>query len=283
MSFHIAMTSNYARSDGDPEPSLARIAEAGFTHVLWAHHAWSDFLYTEPEARHVERCLKRHGLKLNDLHCPTGKDKAWGSPVEYQRQAGVEMIKNRIELAARLGSSVVVMHIPMEPRDPAARRDYWRRQRRTMDALAPWALRHKVRMALENTQPHNFNTLEKFFAMCGPEVMGLCYDCGHGNIQSHGRCDALARLEGLRGRVIDLHLHDNDAKDDVHWLPFTGTVDWKRLARIIPTTSYGKDVIPIETGLHVKDPSPAQEMRFLKKVAGLARRFGEMVEKARRA
>jgi sugar phosphate isomerase/epimerase len=150
-----------------------------------------------------------------------------------------------------------------------------------MDALAPWAIKHNVRMALENTQPHNFNTLERFFAMCGPEVMGLCYDSGHGNVQSHGRCDAIARLEGLRLRVIDLHLHDNDASDDLHWPPFTGTVDWERLARIIPTTSYGKDVIPIEATVGIKNPTPSQEMRFLKKVAGIARRFGEMVEKAR--
>ena len=276
----IAMTSNYVRSDGDPDPYLGRIAEAGFTHVLWAHHAWSDYVYVEPEIDHIARCLRKHGLKLNDLHCPTGKDQAWGSPVEFVRRAGIEVVKNRIAMAAALACDVVVMHIPMEPPDPAARRAYWRRQRRTMDALAPWAKKHKVRMALENTLPGNFDTLEKFFALRGPDVMGLCYDAGHGNAKIDWPGNGLERLERVKDRVIDLHLHDNDCTDDLHWLPFTGTVDWERLAEIIPTTSYKKNVIPIEAGIKEKDTTPAQERRFLRRCAAAARRFGALLDAA---
>jgi len=274
----LAITSNYARSDGDPEPYLARIAEGGFTHVLWGHHAWSDFIYTAPEIRHVEGCLKRTGLKMQDLHCPTGKDKAWGSPVEYQRLAGVEMVTNRIEMAGRLGCDVVVMHIPMEPDDPAEQAAYWDRQRRTMDALFPVARRCGVRMALENTLPGNFDTLERFFQIGGPEVLGLCYDAGHGNARVDWPGNGLERLEGVKDRVIDLHLHDNDGTGDLHWLPFTGTVDWRRLAAIIPTTSYRKNVVPIEAGIKDEQEDQAQ---FLSQVAECGRRFAAMLEEAR--
>lgn len=278
MSVELAVTSNYARSDGDPEPYLARIAEAGFTHVLWGHRAWSDFLYTDPEIRHIKGCLKRTGLKMQDLHCPTGKDKAWGSPVEYQRLAGVEMVTNRLEMAARLSCDVVVMHIPTEPDDPAGRSAYWDRQRRTMDALCPAAARCGVRMALENTLPGNFDTLEKFFAMCDPGAMGLCYDAGHGNAKVDWPGNGLERLERIKDRLIDLHLHDNDGTGDLHWLPFAGTVDWQRLAEIIPRTTYRKNVIPIEAGIKYEQEN---QMQFLKRVADCGRRFAAMLEAAR--
>jgi sugar phosphate isomerase/epimerase len=173
------------------------------------------------------------------------------------------------------------MHVPTEPAEPLPRRLYWDRQKRTMDSLAPWARKHEVRMALENTLPGNFDTLERFFALCGPDVMGLCYDSGHGNARVDWPGNGLERLERVRSRLIDLHLHDNDGSGDLHWPPFSGTVDWKGLARIVPTTSYRKGVIPVECGVRLKDPTPAEEMAFLRKMAGLARRFGKMVEKAR--
>ena len=64
MTQQLAITSNYAASTGDPQPYLERIAEAGFTHVLWAHHAWSDYIYTDPEIEHIARCLEATGLAL---------------------------------------------------------------------------------------------------------------------------------------------------------------------------------------------------------------------------
>ena len=281
MPMQLAITSNYAASTGDPAPCLHRIAEAGFTRVLWAHHAWSDYIYTRPEIDHVQRCLRETGLALNDLHCPTGKDQAWGSPVEHVRLAGIELIMNRIEMAARLACDAIVMHTPMEPEEEADRPAFWDRKKRTMDALTPYASTHGVRLALENTLPGNFDTLEKFFALYGPDLMGLCYDSGHGNARVDWPGNGLDRLERLRDRVVDFHLHDNDGSDDSHMHLFAGTVDWPRLARIMPTTSYRKPVIPIEVGM--KPGEDAGEEGFLRRVAEEGRKFAALVESAARS
>jgi sugar phosphate isomerase/epimerase len=274
----LAIASHYAQLNGDPEPYLERIAAAGFTHLLWGHHAWHDFVYVEPEIRHIYRCLQNTGLRVNDLHSSCGKEKNWGSAIEYQRLAGVEIIKNRIEAAACWGCDVVVLHVPREPLASADVVDYWDRQRRTMDALGPWAVRHKVRLALENAQPGNFDTIERFLADYGPEFLGFCYDCGHGNVAIGWPGNGLERMDRIKHRLIDLHLHDNDGKGDHHALPFTGTVDWARLAKLIAASAYGKNVIPLEVGL--SDPTPQRETQFLHDALQAGRRLAAMVETA---
>ncbi len=292
MQYKPAITSNYASSIGDPEPSLRRIAEAGFRHVMWAHNAWADYLYTKPEVDHVLRCLKRYDLEVVDLHCPTGREQRWGSPVEYQRLAGVELLKNRLDMASRLGCPVVVCHLPMEPAGEAERSRYWDRQRRTMDALQPFAVERGVRIALENTLPGNFDTIEQYLSQYGPDFLGLCYDSGHGAARVDWPGNGLERLEKIAHRTIDFHLHDNDGTDDQHLPLFAGVVDWPRLARVMPVTDYGKAVVPMEVGLkgagidtqslkeqgtHDEAAMARLEADFLRQMFDLGQRFAALV------
>ena len=280
MPYTLAISSHYADSTDDPRRQLEQIAEAGFTHVLWGHHAWTDYLYTEPEIEHAARCLEETGLRVVDLHCPTGKDQRWGSPVAYQRLAGIEMLKNRLRMAQRLACDVIVCHIPGEPGDEAARVAYWDRQKRTLDAVADVARACGVRIALENTLPGNFDTLERFMTLGDPEWLGICYDSGHGNARVDWPGNGLERFAQVADRVIDLHLHDNDGTGDHHQLPFTGTTDWQKLSRQIVRSAYGKRVVPLEVGmafLAIDD-----EREFLRRVADAGRRLAEMLEAAER-
>ena len=231
----LSMTTDYAADTGCPEPYLKRIAEAGFSHVHWCHQWNTDFVYSEHEIEAIARWLKDYGLGLFDLHASAGREKGWGSPREYERAAGVELVRNRMDMAARLGTDVIILHLPPasegEGRDDA----YWTRLLRSLDELRPCASGRGVRIAIENG---DFDAIEKVLSSSGPEYVGLCYDSGHGNV----RGDGLDRLDGLKDRLISIHLHDNDGSGDQHRLPFSGTVDWPRLARIIAESSYEKCV-----------------------------------------
>jgi hypothetical protein len=52
----LAITSDYAKSTGCPEPHLRQIAEAGFSHVHWCHHwnAYTKCLSLEVSMRQSE-------------------------------------------------------------------------------------------------------------------------------------------------------------------------------------------------------------------------------------
>lgn len=268
---HLAMTTDYVTSKGDPEPSLRTIAAAGFHSVHWCHQWDTDFLYTESEVAHITRLLDDLGLTLNDLHASHGVEKAWGSPVEYQRRAGVELVRNRMDMAARLGCDVIIMHIPSCYQDAAQWPAAWDALRCSLDELRPCALERGVRIALENSHDDNFEALKQAFGHLGPEVLGLCYDSGHGCVAGNG----LDKLERHRDRLLSLHLHDSDGKEDKHWPPMTGAVDWSRLARIVAASSYAKPVMSIESNMrHVEGMS---EGEFLRRCAEGGGDFARMV------
>ena len=258
----LSLTSDYTTGTGDPSPYLKHMAEAGFTHVHWCHHWHTDFIYTEPELAAIEGWLGEFGLKLLDLHGSSGAEKDWVSPVEYQRLAGVELVRNRIAMASRLGSDVVIMHIRFEPD--------WEPLQRSLDELRSFAMERGVRIAIENGK---LPAVKSVFDQYEPEYVGLCYDSGHGNL---GFMD-LDSLGTYQDRLLSIHLHDNDGDGDHHRLPFTGTVDWERLTRILAASAYDK-CISMEAVREEDD----DELAFLKAAHDAGSRLTEMVRAAER-
>lgn len=256
----LSITTDYARDTGDPSPYLGRIAAAGFSHVHWCHHWHTDFLYSQSEIDQIRVWLTAYGLRVLDLHASAGVEKDWASPVEYQRLAGVELVRNRIEMAARLGGDVIIMHIPDEPgHDPL---------RRSLDALLACAVERGVRIALENG---NFAAIRGVLSAYDDGYLGLCYDAGHGNMDG----DGLDQLESLQDRLISVHLHDNDGARDLHNPLFSGTVDWLRLARIIAASAYMK---PVSMETTMRDSGITGEGAFLEHVFGTGCRFAAMID-----
>ncbi len=268
---HLSMTSDYATSTGCPEPALRRIADAGFTHVHWCHQWNTDFLYDHAEICQIARWFKDFGLTLTDLHASLGVEKCWVSPREYEREAGVALVANRIAMTARLGGDVIIMHTGNEPRAETDRARFWTQLGRSLDALEPVARDHGVRIAIENT--NDFPIIRRLLADHGPDYLGLCYDCGHGNMLP----DGLGELEELKDRLIAVHLHDNDGQGDQHLPPFTATVDWEGLAKIMARSAYRKPV-SMESSMH--NSGITDEAAFLKQCHDAGTRLANLVEKA---
>ncbi len=230
----LAMTSDYVSSRGDPSPYLRSIAAAGFTHVHWCHEWNTDYFYSAEEVTEIGRLLSSLRLRLLDLHASHGLERGWGALDERLRAAGVELIENRIVMAASLSSRVIILHIPDKPAGSVLRPRFWDAVSMSLDELQPIAARHGVRIAVENMPGDDFSDIERLFSHWGPDFLGLCYDSGHGNIGGAG----LDHLERHGDRLISIHLHDNDGSFDLHNLPFTGTVDWPRLTRILRESAY---------------------------------------------
>ena len=271
----LSLTTDYAAvSTGSPEPYLQQIGAAGFSHTHWCHQWNTDFLYSRAEIAQIGKWLKQYGVQLLDLHASAGVEKGWAAAREYERRAGVELVKNRIEMTARLGADVIIMHIPMKFSSEEETRLRRAQLRKSLDSLQPYARRHAVRIAIENGLPDSFPAQMELFAAYPPDYLGLCYDSGHGNIGG----DGLAKLDAVKDRLISVHLHDNDGTQDQHRLPFDGTVDWPRLTRILAASSYRKCVsLESNTGRYENK----DEALFLPKAFQAAKRLSEMVAEER--
>jgi sugar phosphate isomerase/epimerase len=233
----LSITSDYATSYGSPEPYLRSIADAGFTHIHWCHQWDTDFIYSTPEIAQIALWLKQFGLKLLNIHASAGREKRWDSLLEYGRLAGVELVRNRLEMAARLESDVIILHAgasyPLQS------------QMLSLAELEPFARLLGVRIALENLSGLTYQRLDELLGAFEPEYVGLCYDTGHGNQMEN----SLDQLERMKDRLIATHIHDNDGVSDQHKIPFTGSVDWPRFMHILSASPHNLP-LNLEVGNH---------------------------------
>ncbi|MBW7881471.1 MAG: sugar phosphate isomerase/epimerase [Caldilineaceae bacterium] len=288
----LSLTTDYVTDHGDPEPHLRAMASAGFTHVHWCHHWRSDFMYATAEIEEIARWLDTYGLQLIDLHGSEGIEKFWYSPKEYARQAGIELVKNRIAMTARLGGDAVVMHIypPTRHPDLSPFNDHILDQvRRSLDDLEPFARGHGVRIALENLidfqavaagviraqeADDNAVLLGHLFEQYAPDYLGFCFDSGHAIL---GR-DRTGAYVPFMARLAVLHLHDNNGSEDQHLPVYSGQVNWEKVARLIAASAYAK---PLSYELSIHNTGMSDETRFLAQAFASSQRFAAMVEQFR--
>ena len=117
----------------------------------------------------------------------------------------------------------------------------------------------------------------------GAEVLGFCFDTGHGNLVGIDFEEFISRL-GHRLKV--LHIHDNDAVRDLHQIPFTFTktrenmasTDWDGFLRGLRTIHY-KGILNFETGPVLKSFPEALKEDALRLIAGIGRYFARELER----
>ena len=253
---NFAIATDYTKDSWNPEKTLRSISEAGFTHIHWCNHWCTDFLYNRSEIENIKKCMKNFELKLLDTHGSAGMEKCWFSVLEYQRQAGVELVKNRIDMTAELGGDAVVMHIPSGINYQNTPVKMLNSLRKSLDDLEPYALNKNIRIAIENMPVDNLKTIKKLFEEYSQDFLGFCYDTGHGNM---GRINGLKFLKELKERLICIHMHDNDGTGDQHLIPTKGTVDWKVFMKLLKESPYSKTL-----NAEVFNHDEIDEQEFLK-------------------
>ena len=236
----LSLTSDFAGSRGEPATSLKALAEGGFTNVLWCHHWNDDFLYGRDEIDYLKSLFREFGLALSDIHGSQGVEKCWHSPVEYCRKAGVELVANRIRMLREMdGDGTIMMHVPnFSINDDASRpvvQEHFDALCRSLDELMPLLEEADTAISAENMWMDSWELMEELLARYPADRLGICYDSGHANANGNKQIGSLDRN---KGRLIALHLDDNDGTGDQHQPPYYATVDWDRLARIIAESSY---------------------------------------------
>ena len=236
----LAVNTCFLSASGSPEGALKAIAEAGFTHLHWCHHWRTDFLYGPAELKQCADWLRAFGLRLLDVHGSAGQEKCWYSPVEYQRQAGVKLVVNRVIMLRELeGSGSLVMHVPLlrdrEGFDPALPLRQFDALKRSLDELTPVLEKYGARIAVENGFSDTFELIGRIMRDYPEKCFGITYDSGHGNV-AEGK--GMEHLTPFKNRLQAVHLNDNDGSGDQHQPPFYGTVDWERMAELLADSSY---------------------------------------------
>jgi HAD superfamily hydrolase (TIGR01549 family) len=210
-----------------------------------------------------------------DISADELKQRDWlvSSTNEKNRCEGVRAIQRSIDLASRLGASVVVIHAGHVSSDAVSEKklraliasgmrdsdEYIEIQRemirvrkevaepcfqslnKSITELLSYADRTGVRLGIENRYHYmefpSPDELETLLALAGPDRIGFIYDVGHAQaLDAMGFYSHEEWLKRFATRIILTHLHDVIGTTD-HYAPGLGEVNYSMISSYLPETA----------------------------------------------
>lgn len=141
------------------------------------------------------------------------------------RKTVIERMKDSMDKGTQLGAKNHVLHWFQRFRDPDCQ-TLWRH---IVDEWVEHASRSGICLLMETVpdQPTNeryvpASEIVAFVKQYPPEVLACCLDVNHSNLR-----EALPEAVFiLKERLVSLHISDNDGKEEKHWLPGQGIIDF---------------------------------------------------------
>lgn len=244
-----------ARLPGDA-PDLPRTYDAD---VLAAYAAAAG---RGAEERLVEQTqpladeLARFGLCGWSVHLPFGMGWDVAHYVEEERDAVCESLKRVIDLTAKWGVRVYVLHGCLEPVSMEERPVRIARSIRSLRELNEYAARYGARVALEDLPRSCLanNSLETRAMAQAAGNVGICFDVNHLLGEDHA-----SFMKALAAQVITTHLSDYDGVDERHWMPGAGIVPWRMVVEGLMQAGYRGPLL-FELGKGPNGPWTAREV-----------------------
>ena len=206
-----------------PQETIHAIKNAGFDGVFlqWYNKDW-DFSQQEQ----LILCRKL-GLEIPFVHLGyKGINNIW-----LEGEDGENLVKNYLndlDVCKSNNIDMVVMHLTSKSIAPEPNLIGVERLQRIVD----YAEQLNIKVAFENTKIWGY--LEYVFSHIKNSNAGICYDAGHCHCHFHDKFS----WNMFKNKIFAVHLHDNDKSDDLHLLPFEGTIDWNELSNNLKKANY---------------------------------------------
>ncbi|NLI90455.1 MAG: TIM barrel protein [Epulopiscium sp.] len=277
--------SNDLHNWNEIERQISFLAKAGFTHTQWMQNWEGEYMYSRSEMFQARDVLRHYNIHAHSIHATEGGKRFTtidGKPIfrnryrledirkdytsknEYLRLAGVDLLKNRIDLCTHIGASVMVLHMQLPyvlfEEKPEEKTAYYRQVMKSFDEIEEYAKAAGVRIALENMictpQEYQDEQFDLLFDRYDDDFLGFGYDSGHGALMC--REDHYHFLKKYHERMYATHLQDNESisdellfqedgdaadlavlKHDAHWIPNVdgsldkGILDWDLIAKYV--------------------------------------------------
>lgn len=202
------------------------LGEAGFSAVS---PAWSP----ELDLDGLSRCVWENNMTILYFHAPYKNIQLLWQPELPESIEAQGNILRAIDDCAKYHVPILVIHSwsGFAYTFSAESLDF-----RFFDRMVAYAKEKGVKLAFENLEGEEFLRAVLTRYENEPHV-GYCWDSGHDNCYPH----ATDFLQAYGSRLIMTHLNDNfgprdpsgvpSAKDDLHLLPYDGSIDWDQALR----------------------------------------------------
>lgn len=198
------------------------------------------------------------GITFSQVHAP------WPTN-DFSEEARAQKLlymKKALYGASLLGGGYLVVH-PVMPFGWGKNDDQKFTEQCNLElfsALCAYGMELGVGVCVENmpfpAYPlSRITALADFVRASGIPNFHICLDTGHCNVLGDD-CGEMVRVCGDLLRT--LHVHDNNGKQDLHALPFSGSIDWESFRCALRDINY-QGCVSLETGISRKYPQPIRD------------------------
>lgn len=178
---------------------------------------------------HIPNIIRDSGLVLDSVHLPFSQCNDMWSENENIRNLYLTSVIDNLDFLNKHSIEKAVIHgvrgsFHGEPNTPGIE---------TFRKIIEEADIRNINIVLENTSRTNF--FELLFNEIDSDNLKFCYDCGHDYLFSS---NPGAILKKYKNKLVCTHFSDNNGKEDNHYLPGHGVIDYKIMAEVFPKDVY---------------------------------------------
>lgn len=203
--------------------TIDAIQKAGFKNVFiqWYNKNWN------PTQEQQLQYIRKKGLNIIFAHLGYQNiNNLWLEGENGDRL--VNEYKNDIKICKENDIPMVIMHLTSQSIAPKYNEIGLKRLQEIVD----YAETLNVTVAFENTKIKGY--LDYVIDNIHNKNVGICFDSGH----YHAHFDDDLDFAKFKNRIFAVHLHDNDKSDDLHLIPFDGTLNWESVIKNLKENNY---------------------------------------------
>lgn len=236
---------------GEPFSSLCqRLQEVTVNYVELIDDGWHRL--DQGRVKRLKEIGESQGLTYT-LHAPFASINI-AAPAEDLRNFILKRLEKTMAFARQLECRLMVFHSGLRTGISGFYPGVdWKTNIESVHNLLKLSKMHGIKIVVENVPAQygflvaNVEQFSHFFNDLG-ENLDLVLDVGHSNI--NGQTHAL--IEAFGKKIVHVHAHDNEGKQDAHLGVGYGTVNWQQFAKDIKKAGF-KGTVMVESYYNIKE------------------------------
>ena len=178
---------------------------------------------------------KKYGVELYSFHLPFMPF----NDIDISRpdiaEKSVEYLKGYIDKGTKIGIDKYIIHPSGEPIDESDRPSRMEIAKNSLNILAEYAFEKGAVICVENLPRTCLGRDSKdILELLGAnEKLLACFDTNHLLAEN-----PLDFIKAVGEKIVTLHVSDYDFKNERHWLPGEGEVDWQSIIKALGEINY---------------------------------------------
>ena len=178
---------------------------------------------------------EKYGVCLYSFHLPFMPFKDIDISRDDLAEASIEYLKQYIDKGTSVGIDKYVIHPSGEPIAEEDRPKRMERAKKSLNELCEYASAKNAVICVENLPRTCLgrDSADILDLISVNDKLMVCFDTNH--LLAEDPCEFIKRVGA---KIVTMHVSDYDFKDERHWLPGEGMLDWQGILAAIKEIGY---------------------------------------------